>query len=468
MWYVQLSTAVPHDPLGLPSALRTDTFVTALLIFSQLMVVACIVALVRCKGELGQSTKTLAWGVAGLLIATALAQLAPHIWPLDHWISGLFALAALIAASTTCATLPRLIRLPTSGMLQRQLSDNEMQLARLRGDLVQSVSERASALLETTQRFEATILTSQIFVSNQDRDLRYTWAVNPPAGLTPERMIGRLDEELLPASTAQLLSALKRAAIDAASHREAEARIETEQGSHWYDVSVDPLFDRDHQPIGITTVAVDVTHRKRIESQLRRLTRDVTHRAKNVLAVVHAIARQTAARTATKEQFLERFANRVQSLARAHDLLVNQDWRGVGVDELIRSQLADVDEQIGTRIHLDGPELALGPEATQNLGLAIHELTDNARKHGALSTPAGTLAIDWHLKGDGPKRSLVIQWLEHGGPAVVPSPRAGFGRTFLENAAGNTLDGRAHLEFRPDGVAYVIEVPPYHLIMNAA
>jgi two-component sensor histidine kinase len=210
-----------------------------------------------------------------------------------------------------------------------------------------------------------------------------------------------------------------------------------------------------------------------LQRQMTQLTRDVTHRTKNVLAVVHAIARQTAARA--PGEFLENFGDRVQSLARSHDLLVKQDWRGVDLVELIEAQLADQVKLIGTRIRLSGPAITLGPEATQNLALAIHELADNARKHGVLSGPEGTVSIEWHFVGPAMTpdatpvgQALALRWTEQGGDVRPshPNPRTkpGFGRSFLETAVGRTLDGRAKLEILPRGLVYEIVIPSYHMV----
>jgi two-component sensor histidine kinase len=210
-----------------------------------------------------------------------------------------------------------------------------------------------------------------------------------------------------------------------------------------------------------------------LQRQMTQLTRDVTHRTKNVLAVVHAIARQTAARA--PGEFLDNFGNRVQSLARSHDLLVKQEWRGVDLVELIEAQLADQSNLIGTRILLSGPAVTLGPEATQNLALAIHELADNARKHGVLSGPEGTVTIEWHfvrsaMTADAAPvgQALSLSWTEQGGDVRPshPNPRTkpGFGRSFLETAVGRTLAGRAKLEFLPRGLIYEIVIPSYHMV----
>lgn len=351
--------------------------------------------------------------------------------------------------------------------LQRQIRSSSVELAALqteRGRLTDEITASAQELSQTTQRFESTLRKAPVFISNQDRDLRYTWVRNPPPGFAAADMLGKSDQHVFPDATAQALTVLKKRTVETREHGRMEMEIDAGGSSRWYEIGVDPMVNPAGDVTGITTAAIDITHRKRNEAQLKLLLRDVTHRAKNVLAVVNAIARQTATRTNTKEEFVERFSARVQSLARAHDLLVNEDWHGVRMSELVRSQLSRFDKLIGTRIVSEGPEVTLGPEATQNLGLAIHELAHNAGKYGSLSNETGTVTITWRIDGSGGDRGFMFSWREAGGPPLADDQRMGFGRTFIERAVGRTLDGTAQLSFPETGVVCELEIPGYHLL----
>jgi chemotaxis family two-component system sensor kinase Cph1 len=110
-------------------------------------------------------------------------------------------------------------------------------------------------------------------------------------------------------------------------------------------------------------------------------------------------------------------------------------------------------------VTFDGPEVALKPEAAQNLGLALHELAANAAKYGALSVPDGRVAIHTALESSSPGRTLVLHWTETGGPAVTPPERRGFGSVVIERSICHDLDGEASLEFDRDGVRCVIRLP---------
>ncbi len=151
--------------------------------------------------------------------------------------------------------------------------------------------------------------------------------------------------------------------------------------------------------------------------------REVSHRAKNMLSLVNAIARQTATRG--PEDFIERFTERVQALAANLDLLIQSEWQGVDVEDLVRAQLAHFADLIGVRIAFDGPKLRLNAAASQAIGLALHELSTNAGKYGALSVTAGCVDVGWRLDGD----IFTMSWTERNGPPVSqPERRASAAR----------------------------------------
>jgi two-component sensor histidine kinase len=454
---------------------RAELIALALLSLSQILVTGLLLALAN-RWHKSRLVETHAfWWVIVVLAAAGLAQVAQLYAGPNNVILLFGTLAALFACLGTLAAFPEFLPPPVSAMLPAMLTHREpgaeIERERHRLELASVKSDHAAKLAGVIERFEPAILKSQIFVSSQDRDLRYVWALNPPPGLVAAAMIGQTDTDVMPEAAAQL-SALKRKTLSDGSSQHAEIKLQAASATRWYDVSIEASKDQNQAIMGVTTIAVDLTEKKRQEDRLIRLTRDVTHRTKNVLAVVHAIARQTAARSTS--DFLESFGNRVQSIARAHDLLVVQDWQGVDLTALIQAQLTGMDPTMLSRVSLAGPEVTIGPEATQNIGLAIHELADNAIKHGALTGEAGKISIDWHLAGSASQheRSLQLRWLEQGMPArdamTGHRSRSGFGHAFLETAVGRTLAARAKLELLPDGLSYEIEIPAYHLQPSAA
>jgi two-component sensor histidine kinase len=200
-----------------------------------------------------------------------------------------------------------------------------------------------------------------------------------------------------------------------------------------------------------------VREREANETQLRLVLRELTHRSKNLLAVINAIARQTAARTTSVDEFLKRFGARLQAIGSSHDLLVADDWHGASLRMLVEQQLEAHADRFGARIAIEGDDVMLKPEAVHNLGLALHELTVNAEKFGSLSDPEGEIRIRWNFFGDAAKLKLV--WQEKGGPAVEPPQRSGFGRAMIENVVGQALEGDVTLTFPPKGVRCEIVIP---------
>ncbi len=197
----------------------------------------------------------------------------------------------------------------------------------------------------------------------------------------------------------------------------------------------------------------DITARKRAEEQLRLLMHEMNHRAKNLLNVVNAIAHQTATRN--PDDFIERFSERLQALSANQELLIRNEWEGVEIGKLVRTQLAHFADLIGSRIAVQGRVLRLKPTGAQAIGLALHELATNAGKYGALSTEAGRVDIRWGTEGD----TFMISWRERGGPPVSPPQRRGFGTVVMKEMAERSVDGKVELDHAPSGVTWTMTCP---------
>jgi PAS domain S-box-containing protein len=228
------------------------------------------------------------------------------------------------------------------------------------------------------------------------------------------------------------------------------------------DVSISgaPLRDSHGTIVGISSIHRDITSQRQHEKQMRLVMRELAHRSKNLLAIIISMAAQTARTARTVSDFTSRFTQRLQGIAHSHDLLIQQNWRGAPIRELVRSHLEPFLEGDRNRIHLSGPDVIVDPKAAQNLGLALHELATNASKYGALSSPSGSVSISW-TKTNGQFR---IAWQEQNGPSVRPPNQRGFGQAVLERLACQALEGTAHLEFEPDGVRWVMEIPGDYLV----
>jgi two-component sensor histidine kinase len=197
----------------------------------------------------------------------------------------------------------------------------------------------------------------------------------------------------------------------------------------------------------------DITERKEREEREHLLLREINHRAKNMLSVVHVIAHQTAAKS--PEDFIERFSERIQALSANQDLLVRNEWLGVDLEDLVRAQLAHFVGLIGSRIAVQGAKLRLTPASAQAIGLAIHELATNAGKYGSLSTEGGRVDVSWRTSND----IFTMSWTEREGPLVSAPKQGGFGTTVVNAMAKRTLGGEVALDYAPSGLGWRLTCP---------
>jgi two-component sensor histidine kinase len=224
-----------------------------------------------------------------------------------------------------------------------------------------------------------------------------------------------------------------------------------------------PEADRTLNALATTAKVLEQHDKERDEREahVRLIMRELSHRSKNLLAIVLAIARQTSRHTSSFEEFESRFNSRIQALADAHDLLVEQQWSGAYLDDLVNAQLA----AFGTeRVVSRGSRIMLKTEAVQNVALALHELATNASKYGALSVAAGKVSIDWERQpGADDTTDLQLTWRESGGPPVTPPAKKGFGCFVLERVTVNAL-GEGSLEFKSEGLVWTCIIRPEHLV----
>jgi PAS domain S-box-containing protein len=221
--------------------------------------------------------------------------------------------------------------------------------------------------------------------------------------------------------------------------------------------------DASGDPATYSGVDIDITQRKRQEEQVRLVLRELQHRTNNMLNVIQALARQASRSSTDVETFVGAFNARLAALAASNRLLVEQEWRGGPVADLVRRQLlAFIGDDQG-RLELDGPEVMLGPEAVQNLGLALHELATNATKYGALSKPGGRISVRWRLGTVEDEAVLSLTWRESGGPPVAEPRRKGFGRFVSETMLAQSMNAKVRTEFVPSGLVWTAEIPATNL-----
>ncbi len=230
----------------------------------------------------------------------------------------------------------------------------------------------------------------------------------------------------------------------------------------WYDMRLRPYRTVDDKIDGVVITFIDISERHSVEEALRQgerrqrlLLSELTHRVRNMLAVIQAIARQTLRTNLPREEQLERFEGRLAALGNAHSLLVQSEWKGADLGELAQQQLRAHVPQKSDRLHIEGERVSLPADLATPFGLVLHELATNAAKHGALSTRTGKVAVTWTLQSGNQQRILRFEWKESGGPPVPQPGASGFGSSLIESAIPGAQVKR---EFKPDGVVCVIEL----------
>jgi len=193
--------------------------------------------------------------------------------------------------------------------------------------------------------------------------------------------------------------------------------------------------------------------------RLKLLAAEVDHRSKNVLALVQIMLRHTHADTVS--EYAAAAQGRVAALARAHTLLAQSRWEAADLRRLAEEELAPF--RRNDRVRLDGPVVALSSRAAQSFAMALHELTTNAAKHGALSIHGSRLNVDWAWQEDG---RLLLRWSESNGPSVRRPTRHGFGTNVIVRSIKEQLEGEVRFDWRPEGLVCELVVPQDKIVRS--
>ena len=223
--------------------------------------------------------------------------------------------------------------------------------------------------------------------------------------------------------------------------------------------------DREGKCIRLINVIADVTEQRKASDHVRFLMQEMSHRSKNLLAIIQSIARQMRRRSSSIDEFQERLSNRLQGLAASHDILVEQSWKSAELEVLVRRHLVPFVTAGNARVEVSGPDLRLSARAAQSIGLALHELATNAVKYGALSVPHGKVRVSWVVQEEpGAASSVRFVWEESGGPSAKPPQATGFGNEVLVRICPSSVGGSAKMEFEPSGLRYTLTMPLSALI----
>jgi PAS domain S-box-containing protein len=231
------------------------------------------------------------------------------------------------------------------------------------------------------------------------------------------------------------------------------------KGYAWHLSRASPLLDEHGAVVRWYGTTTDIDDQKQREENIRDLMAEVNHRSRNLLAVAQAIARCSVPNAKSIQEFQERYSARLLGLAASQDLLSDRNWRGVPLEALVRAQAPPIGPCRDKRFVSEGPTVLLSPNATQTLGLALHELCDNAVKHGALSNDDGEVSLVWRIDESGAEPNFEMTWRERGGPPVSATRTSGFGSVVLERVTAAGLNASSTLSFEVDGVTWRLIAP---------
>lgn len=354
----------------------------------------------------------------------------------------------LLVAASTGLVVAAIVR------QQRQAASD---LARANSELEARVQERTRAIEAAERRFKATFENAGVGISIVGHDgtlLRVNDRLARMLGYDVAEMEGRpLDRFTHPDDLALGEVAWDQLETGAADEYELEKRYVRKDGDLvWGHTTVSCVRHPDGRIAYLIKITQDISARRRSDETRQMLTREVNHRSKNLLAIVQAIARQTAARS--PQEFLKSFGERLRALAANHDLLVKSEWRRVSLTDLVRSQVEHFGT-IGSRILLSGPPVTVPPSAAQALGMALHELATNAAKYGSLSNESGQVEVAWGVQDD----FFSMSWRETGGPEVAAPGATGFGTTLLDSMTASSLSGSVSIGYPAEGVVWQLRCP---------
>jgi PAS domain S-box-containing protein len=223
-------------------------------------------------------------------------------------------------------------------------------------------------------------------------------------------------------------------------------------------LTISPIRNQDNVIVGISKIARDITELKLVQETQSLLLRELNHRSKNLLAVADAIVRQTARNTPPKD-FVDRISRRLHALSVNQDLMIEYNWRGAEISQIIQWQLASVVDDYVGRIQLEGYPCVVTPRVAQALGLAMFELATNALKFGALSVPDGKVHVKWEVTEEDGGRQFKLTWRELGGPPAVAPRKKGFGSAIIESMIARSVLGAAAVTYAPAGLIWELVAP---------
>lgn len=307
--------------------------------------------------------------------------------------------------------------------------------------------------------FISTLIEMRAFFILQDLDLNYLcitglpdcWSVKP--GTTPT------EKSIFGEDHGGQLTALKNEIAASGTAGELEVALEDDVVFQ-FKVNV---FTANDQCRYLATVILDRSEDLRRERLLRALLREVSHRSKNLLAIIQSIAAQTARYSDSLHSFLGKFRGRIYSLSQSQDLITDSSWRGTYFYELVDGQTSKYLADNSRLVHIEGENPLLSPNASLHLGLALHELIVNAVSHGNLGASGKPVEISCRREIRNGEPWLTVRWYEHRSSRSAADDKearvSSFGSTVLERVVPASVNGVARYEIGASVISYDLAFP---------
>jgi two-component sensor histidine kinase len=247
------------------------------------------------------------------------------------------------------------------------------------------------------------------------------------------------------------------AALAAGRAQDERWHLRKDGSRFWANGLLMPLRGDDGALLGFLKILRDRTAEREAEERRELLINELNHRVKNSLATVQSVAVQTLRNAKDTREASVLFEARLMALARAHDVLTQENWEGARLKAIVAGAIAAFQASGDDRFDVNGPDVWVSPQFALALAMALHELGTNAVKYGALSNGSGRVEVVWSVLGRGSGRRLVLGWRESGGPPVKAPERRGFGSRLIERSLASDLGGEARMDFAPTGLVCTIE-----------
>lgn len=415
---------------------------------------------------------------------THMIQMLTLWWPIYETqgvVKAATAIVSVVTAILIFPLIPKALAIPSPRALQqaneelkREIAAHKRTLQELeatQNELERRVAKRTLELEHSKARLEALITASAQVMWTADphgmvEEDSPSWRTFTGQSYDEWRGAGWLDA-IHPDDRARTLAAWRKA-VESRRVYQVDYRLKhVDDGYRWTTARGVPLINEGGAVTEWVGMNEDITQRKRTEEHTSLIMRELSHRTKNLLAVIVSLARRTFRGDPDMQPQSADFIERILGLARSHDLLVRGDWQGVSLADLVLSHLEPfgIDPQ---RVSVEGPAFEVRPEAAQSIGLALHELATNATKHGALKSANGRLRISWRVERADEQPSLLLEWREETIAVPQGERSSGFGRMMLEELVGASVGGSTVYEMSGTELIWTLQAPLDSVAAKAA